>query len=170
MTPLVPHPSTPVRAFGVAAGVARAGDALRFTYRLVGSLRDVRVQAPTPSVRRDRLWEHTCFEAFVQGDGDAYVELNVSPSTEWAVYGFAGYRQAGPVPDVVPSIAVARGAEWLDVEARVELGRGAMRVGLSAVVETTDGRLTYWALAHPSRAPDFHRAEGFLVRVESSSA
>jgi hypothetical protein len=169
MTPLVPHPSTPMRAFGVAAGVARVGGELRFTYRLVGSLRDVRVQAPAAPARRDRLWEHTCFEAFVQGESDSYVELNVSPSTEWAVFGFAGYRQAGPVPDVVPSIAVARDAEWLDVEARVELGHGAVRVGLSAVVETSDGRLTYWALAHPSPTPDFHRADGFIARVEASA-
>jgi hypothetical protein len=104
----------------------------------------------------------------VQGEGDAYVELNVSPSTEWAVYGFAGYRQAGPVPDVAPSIEVARGAEWLDVEARIKLGRGSMRVGLSAVVETSDG-LTYWALAHPSSAPDFHRADGFVAHIESGT-
>jgi hypothetical protein len=169
MTPLVPHPSTPVRAFGVAAGVARAGGALRFTYRLVGSLREVRIPSPAASTRRGRLWEQTCFEAFVQREGDAaYVELNVSPSTEWAVYGFAHYRQAGPAPAAVPAIAVERGAESLDVEARIEIGRGAMRVGLSAVVETSDGRLTYWALAHPSPTPDFHRAESFVARVEAA--
>jgi hypothetical protein len=40
-----------------------------------------------------------------------------------------------------------------------------MRVGLTAVVESTDGRLTYWALAHPSPAPDFHHADGFVARV-----
>jgi hypothetical protein len=168
MTPLVPHPSTPESAFGVAAGVERvAGDGLRFTYRIVGSLRDVRVPVEAPSARRDRLWEHTCFEAFVQVDGEAsYVELNFAPSTEWAVYGFARYREGTPPPAVVPAVAVARGAESLDVTATVALGRaGAIRVGLTAVVESTAGRLTYWALTHPSPAPDFHRADGFVARV-----
>lgn len=169
MTPLVPHPSTPVRAFGVAAGVARAGGELRFTYRLVGSLRDVRVPPPSASVRRDGLWEHTCLEAFVQREGDAaYVELNVSPSTEWAVYGFARYREAGSAPAIVPTIAVSRGDESLDVEATAACGSGALRVGLTAVVETADGRLSYWALSHPSRTPDFHRAESFVIRVDAA--
>ncbi len=168
MTPLVPHPSTPESAFGVAAGVERvAGDGLRFTYRLVGSIGGVRVPLSAPSARRDGLWEHTCFEAFVQADGEAsYVELNFAPSTEWAVYGFARYREAAPAPAIVPAIAVDRGAESLDVTATVALGRGgALRVGLTAVVESADGRLTYWALAHPSPAPDFHRAGGFVARV-----
>ena len=167
MTPLVPHPSTPESAFGVAAGVERIAAGLRFAYRIVGSLRDVCVPLEAPPLRRDGLWEHTCFEAFVQADGEAsYVELNFAPSTEWAVYGFARYREATPPPAIVPVIAVDRGAESLDVTATVALGRaGALRVGLTAVVETTGGRLTYWALAHPSPAPDFHRAGGFVARV-----
>jgi hypothetical protein len=171
MTPLVPHPSTPAGAFGVAAGVERVGRGLRFAYRLVGSLRDVRVPPQTPSARRDRLWEHTCFEAFVQVDGEtSYVELNVAPSTEWAIYAFAGYREAAPPPAVEPVVAVRHGVESIDLEATVALGRpGALRVGLTAVVETTDGRRTYWALAHPSPAPDFHRAEGFVARVEEGA-
>ena len=171
MTPLVPHPSTPESAFGVAAGVERVAGALRFTYRLVGSIARVRVPDAAPSRRRDGLWEHTCFEAFVQVDGEtSYVELNVAPSTEWAVYGFARYREAATPPAIVPAIAVERGVESLDVAATVALdGAGALRVGLSAVVEATDGRRTYWALAHPSTTPDFHRAEGFVARVEEGA-
>ena len=38
MTPLVPHPSTPETAFGVAAGVERVAGGLRFAYRVVGDL------------------------------------------------------------------------------------------------------------------------------------
>jgi hypothetical protein len=172
MTPLEPHPSTPERAFGVAAGVERvAGDGLRFVYRLVGSLSQVRFPALVTSRRRDRLWEHTCFEAFVQADGDeSYVELNFAPSTEWAAYGFARYREPGAAPAIVPAIAVRRHAESLDVEATVMLGRaGRLRVGLTAVIESTDGRRSYWALAHPSATPDFHRAESFVARVEEGA-
>jgi hypothetical protein len=172
MTPLVPHPSTPESAFGVAAGVERtAGRGLRFVYRLVGSLRNVRVPLEASPARRDRLWEHTCFEAFVQMDGEAsYVELNFAPSTEWAAYGFARYREAASPPAVEPAVTVRRGAEAIDVEATFAFGRrGALRVGLSAVVESTDGRRTYWALAHPLPTPDFHRAEGFVARVEEEA-
>jgi hypothetical protein len=100
----------------------------------------------------------------------SYVEMNFSPSTEWAVYGFTRYREANEPPAIVPAIVVERGAESLDLEATVALGRaGALRVGLTAVVERANGRRTYWALAHPSPAPDFHRAEGFVARVEEGA-
>jgi len=165
MIPLVPHPSTPEDAFGVAAGVEReASGTLRFAYRVVGALEDVRV---APSGRADRLWEHTCFEAFVVVEGEAgYVELNIAPSGEWAVYGFARYRERSAVAvDAVPSVEVARGAESLDVVATLPFGAAAVRVGLTAVVERTDGRRSYWALRHPARAPDFHHADGFVIRL-----
>ena len=38
-------------------------------------------------------------------------------------------------------------------------------IGLSAVVETTDGTLSYWALAHPRAQPDFHHPVGWTARV-----
>ena len=38
-------------------------------------------------------------------------------------------------------------------------------LGLSAVIETDDGRLSYWALAHPRAQPDFHHPVGWTARV-----
>jgi hypothetical protein len=35
------------------------------------------------------------------------------------------------------------------------------RVGLSAVIEDTSGRKSYWALAHPPGKPDFHHEDCF---------
>ena len=40
---------------------------------------------------------------------------------------------------------------------------GALRLGASAVIETADGALSYWALAHPAGRPDFHHADGFAL-------
>ena len=34
---------------------------------------------------------------------------------------------------------------------------------LSAVIETTDGAMSYWALAHPSAKPDFHHPDSFVL-------
>ena len=168
MTPLVPHPSTPERAFGVAAGVERVGaTVLRVVYRLVGALDGVVLPAPTASRRRDRLWEHTCFEAFVSpGDGDGYVELNVAPSSEWAVYAFDRYREAASTPTpAAPDVVISRGTASLDVEATLSVAPGALRVGLTAVVERADGARSYWALCHPAAAPDFHHVAGWVVRL-----
>ncbi|MCC6173187.1 MAG: DOMON-like domain-containing protein [Gammaproteobacteria bacterium] len=65
--------------------------------------------------RRDGLWRHTCFEAFVAapaGHGSGYVEYNFAPSGAWAIYRFDGYRQGmrpEPAP-VAPRIVVTRAA------------------------------------------------------------
>jgi hypothetical protein len=42
-----------------------------------------------------------------------------------------------------------------------------LRLGLAAVIETTDGALSYWALAHPAARPDFHRREGWTLQLNT---
>jgi hypothetical protein len=39
------------------------------------------------------------------------------------------------------------------------------RLGLSAVIEETSGRKSYWALAHPPGKPDFHHADCFAYEL-----
>jgi len=48
----------------------------------------------------------------------------------------------------------------------LEPGAAALRLGASAVLETRDGVLSYWALAHPAARPDFHAAGGFTLRLD----
>ena len=38
-------------------------------------------------------------------------------------------------------------------------------LGLTAVIESTDGSLSYWALAHPRGVPDFHARAGWTARL-----
>jgi len=166
----------PPAAFTVRARaeLTPAGTALEVVYRLCGDLTQARIPAPAAARRVDRLWERTCFEAFVRPEeGDRYFELNFSPSSEWAAYALERYRH-GQRPLLLPSpprISVQQEANELCVTARVDLGvmadaRLPWHVGLTAVVADADGRLTYWALRHPRPKPDFHDAAGFLVRLE----
>jgi hypothetical protein len=150
---------------------------LRFEYRLRGEVAQLAIPRGAPAQRADRLWEHTCFEAFVAGHaGDSYTELNFSPSTEWAAYAFDGYR-LGMRPlelGAPPAIEVAAGANELTVTASVEVGVLAAapwpwRVGLTAVVEDRAGRRGYFALRHPREKPDFHDAQGFAVLLDGSA-
>jgi len=36
---------------------------------------------------------------------------------------------------------------------------------LTAVIETQDGNLSYWALHHPAERPDFHRNAGWTAEL-----
>lgn len=175
MIALVRHPSSPADAVHVSALAerdARGGLCLRWRFRGVGG---VRVPPPDTVRRGERLWEHTCAEAFVAADDrPGYIELNVSPARAWAVYAFAAYRERIPLdaPGLSPDVAVERDDDDLAIDVRLGLAalgpayeRSALRIALTAVVETTDGRLSYWALRHPTATPDFHHTDGFALRL-----
>lgn len=168
---LVPHPDTPCEAVRqIAVGVMRLGTRLDLRYRLDGDFEQIVLARPGPRGRADELWRQTCFEAFISA-GQGYAEINLSPSNRWAAYRFDAYRRG---------MAVAEGVELLNLEDRrdaaaYELGAkldladlpaaGDWSVGLSAVVELTDGRRCYWALRHAAGAPDFHHADAFACRL-----
>lgn len=170
------HPSTrtdAVRAIQVA--VRRSSTELQLTFRVDGDVPRISISPPsTPRFARD-LWQHTCFEAFIAVDGRAaYHEFNFAPSGEWAVYAFRGYRDGDPVADEMlhPHIAIRSSANRLELDAVVPLdrlsaihARALLRIGLSAVVETSEG-LSYWALRHPKDKPDFHNTDGFSLLLE----
>jgi len=149
---------------------------LRLRYFVDGDVRRVVVPPPVPSQATEGLWRHTCFEAFVAGQGStAYCEFNFSPSGEWAMYGFTRYREGmAPLARALPPRVLASVADdRLAVEAIVPretllgLPGGAMlRLGLAAVIERSDGGLSYWALAHPGDRPDFHDPDGFVLELE----
>jgi hypothetical protein len=179
---IVCHPATPtpvVRRIDVGVGTLPDG-ALRLRYFLDGEIERIALPPRTAPHRADRLWQHTCFEAFVaRRDARAYCELNFSPSGEWAAFGFSAYRDGmAPIPlQREPTIAVSLSEDRLALEAVVgpEIllalpGASSLRLALSAVVEESDGRLSYWALAHPADRPDFHHRDGFVLPLESPDA
>ena len=172
------HPSVTcefVRTATVRAD--RSGDArLAFRYRLEGNLDELRLPAPRVSAAADGLWRWTCFEAFVKpGNSRAYLELNFSPSTEWAIYAFDDYRSGMQprVPRRPPEIASRRTGGVFELEAAVDFEglftegppADGLRLALSAVLEDREGKSSYWALAHPSERADFHHPESFALRL-----
>lgn len=146
---------------------------LRITYQVNGDIDRLKIPANSFPRQADRLWQHSCFEAFIRADGDpSYYEFNFAPSGEWAAYSFRGYRDGGPVEDdaLWPEIAVRRTADKLELDAVVHLDRllairhgSPFRIGLSAVIEASDGTLSYWALKHPAAKPDFHHPDSFAL-------
>ena len=171
------HPSTPtesVRAIQVL--VRRSASAeLQLTYRLDGDIARINIPAPVAPRIGTELWRHTCFEAFIKVEGQtAYHEFNFAPSGEWCIYALSGYRKGAPVADATmrPHIALRANGSRLELDALVPLdtlssvhSRAVLRVGLSAVIEASDG-FSYWALRHSANKPDFHDTDGFTLLLE----
>jgi hypothetical protein len=176
---LLAHPSTPSGAVRRVAARAELvdPDSLRFQYVLEADPRQVRIPPLVPDAgRADKLWAHTCFEAFVGLlRSPQYLELNFSPSGQWAAYRFDSYRQ-GMVPalDAAPRLAVRLSEEQLELQAEVRLsgeisGERRLRIALSTVVEDREGRLSYWAVRHAPGRPDFHHPESLSLALELPS-
>ena len=170
---LTPHPDTPcaaVRAIEVEVARSAAGS-LDLRYLLRGAIGDLALPPRTDPARTDGLWRHTCFEAFVRGPAEAYVEINLAPSTQWAAYRFDGYRQGmAPLDVPAPCIDVASASEAFELAAALALGddlpaQAPWRLGLSAVIEAADGTISYWAVRHPPGRPDFHHADCFALEL-----
>src|SRR6185437_9407616 len=109
MRRLIRHPDSPSEAVTEisAEAVRQRPGGLALTYRLAGDFPRLVIPQPTEPRRADGLWRHTCFEAFVRVPGaEAYVELNLSPSGEWAAYRFDAYRQ-GMAPLEIPAPRIA---------------------------------------------------------------
>jgi hypothetical protein len=169
------HPATYTTA--VEEIEARAGwtedNALDFAYSLKGDLLRLRIPPLQPSMRADRLWQHTCFEAFVAlDDKPEYYEFNFAPSGQWAAYQFQRYRHGISIADEIgpPKITVHNLAYGLDLHAIVSPDNlpitqpGArLKIALCAVIEDKNGMLSYWALRHPPGKPDFHHRDAFAL-------
>jgi hypothetical protein len=177
---LMCHPETYTPA--VEEIEARVGwtqdNALAFTYALKGDLMRLRIPLPQPALRADRLWQHTCFEAFVALKGNPkYYEFNFAPSGQWAAYSFQRYRVGTPLEDDIPTpkITSRKLANGLDLEAIVHLGTlpviqpgACLQLALCAVIEDENGTLSYWALKHSPGKPDFHHRDTFVLDLQPS--
>ena len=158
MVSLVRHPDTPPGAIeAIDARMERAAGGFVASFVVRGDLRRLVLPASADPVRTNELWRTTCFELFVSGEGAAYREYNFSPSGAWAAYDFTGYREGMAPAEADVLIRVERDDHRfiLLADIRADLPPFAP-IGLTAVIEETDGAIRYWATSFEPGKPDFH--------------
>ena len=146
---------------------------LKLHYKLAGAIGDLQLPDWAQGARAADLWQHTCFELFLRDREGSYLEFNFSPSTQWAACAFDGYRSGmRDAPDSMqPAIRFVAGGEGLALMAEIEglPSEGSWQIGLCAVIEEKNGNKSYWALAHPPGAPDFHHPACFALELPAAS-
>lgn len=168
------HPDTPpktIDAFTVEVERQVHGR-IWIRYHVDAPVDELELGLPSATKRRDGLWKTTCFEAFVKESGNSgYLEFNFAPSSEWAAYSFSGYREAMaelPMP-IAPELGNDASQSHFALEAVFELPQifadKDLLLAITAVIEEMDGTKSYWSLAHPTGAPDFHHPDCFTLRL-----
>jgi len=81
------------------------------------------------------------------------------------------YRQVGMRQETriqrIP-FDVRKEADALSLEMAINLGpiiasNRSIEVGIASVMQTQDGKETYWAMLHPRPEADFHARESFVL-------
>jgi len=156
----------------VIGKISRYAEHLTLTYEVLGDLSAVFVpEQIIPPSRRDNLWQTTCFECFLRPAAQSqYWEMNFSPSCCWNVYQFSNYRQGGQaaseiqmLPFEVLQTSTALQAVWKFDLSMLQLAETTIEVAIATVIQFQDGTLSYWALTHPGREPDFHHRDSFVL-------
>jgi hypothetical protein len=173
---LRPHAGAPpARVKSVQAALVRlAPDKVHLRYMIWAPVDELALPDPAENDRTDGLWGTTCFELFIRGQNGSYEEYNFSPSSQWAAYRFAAYRQsASPLPLAArPQIELSAAADLLDMEVVLTVASETSGpASLAAVIEEKSGTKSYWALAHPPEGPpDFHHPSCFVLELPPPSA
>ena len=147
-------------------------DYLHLQYELTGELSALNIPTVQAPCAVDGLWQHTCFEAFIAvNDEEGYYEFNFSPSSAWAAYAFSAYRHrsAWTIKNP-PFIIFTQTDESLLMDVLIDAddlplkrAEQSFQLGITAVIETNEGELSYWALQHSEGAPDFHQRNDFIL-------
>jgi len=158
----------------ITGAIGREADVLSLSCKVVGETADLILPAPAEKpLRRDNLWQTTCFELFLAEEGAAnYREFNLSPSGHWNVYSFAGYRKnmlEEPAYSSLP-FTIHKERRELSITIGLQLeeivdGEKNLEAAACAVIRSVRHGLSYWALTHCGPQPDFHRRESFLIKL-----
>jgi hypothetical protein len=185
LQPLKPFQETPAtQGYTIFAGVRWQQNLLQFSYEIRGNLHLILWPEVVSSPgQRDGLWQTTCLEAFIaRSDQSGYLEINLSPSGESAVYAFTDYRVHSTefaLPEAIdslelPKFTCEKKSQLFSLQAELDLRdyefaqlnqASELRFGLTAVIEHQDRSKAYFALDHvrisPESKPDFHQAQTF---------
>jgi len=172
---LQPFPGDrPLPDVSITGQIARSVHTLALSYELRGSLAEVVVPvAADPPSRKDELWTTTCFEFFLAPSASQrYWEFNLSPAGHWNVYRFDGYRQGMQTESALTALPFSVQAQPTTVHLNVEVdlekivpSASSLEVAIAAVIQPTQGEVSYWALTHPGPEADFHQRQGFILRI-----
>ncbi len=172
---LKPFPASGTLAdLKIIANITRHSNTITVQYDLTGPLAELMIsELSDRPVRRNNLWEETCLEIFLAPDNsEHYWEFNLSPAGHWNIYQFKSYRKGMREEQAFTSLPFIVSRQEDNFLFSLDIGLDkivpsdqTIDVGISAVIKSIDGELTYWALEHSGTEADFHRRDTFIIEL-----
>ena len=164
--------------FSLSASALIKKSVLFVTFELRGALSEIsNLQATEKAgLRKNELWKHTCFEWFLKpADSTAYWECNIAPGGDWNLYSLSDYRKNLLEEKNLSSFSLKTqrlSDEKWSLHASFDLSpisplqdNTKLLLNLSAVLELTNGQMTYWSLSHTQSKADFHHPNHFVMEL-----
>lgn len=149
---------------------------LSVTYTLEGHIDDLYLPEFAETRKENELWLSTCFELFIAHETQPhYLEFNFSPKGHWNSYFFSDYRIAASPSETErasPKFKTDAQKNLYCFEAEIPHNKNwplPLLVGISSVLKHHTRGLSYWALSHPAKKPDFHDRRSFVTFSKSSN-
>ena len=172
---LIPYlQSEQCRDIVVGGGVRRHKSTISIWFHLAGAeFVDLPERLAYSHQRKEELWKSTCFEIFfTRPDFPRYWEVNLSPTGDWDMYTFDGYRQGmlreEGVDRLSSRMVLENGCLTLHCSLCLDnlgLENYPLRAGISAVLRHKTNELSYWALSHGDDRADFHNPDTFTLTL-----
>ena len=159
----------------LTAEIQRTSTQLNLFYELKGQVSEIIFpdSASTQNLRRDNLWETTCFECFLGEVNSAeYWEINLAPSQSWNVYRFSEYRKGMTTEDRIKTLQSRSERSHskftleccLPLESLVLESR-QLELSLTTVLQKQNGEMGFWAVSHSAHQADFHQRQSFIIKI-----
>jgi hypothetical protein len=154
----------------ICGTVSRQDNIFKIDYQLKGNLETIFISPSSHNpARRNELWQTTCLEFFLGiVEKECYWEFNLSPSGDWNIYRFDSYRRGMREEitfDRLPFTTQIQ-PNLYQLQLSVDLNKIIapdilLDMAITAVIETKEGKISYWALSHRSSEADFHQRKSF---------
>lgn len=144
-----------------------SADTIELTYTWVDNKKWIHFEFQPVGNRAMKLWEQTCFEAFVQPVGDKkYFEINLTINKSWNVFEFSDYRIPQPPQEFAGAELIQVLIQDNQMKAQIKF-KGVkfdrIKVSLCSVVILKNKSVTYWSNRHAEQKPNFHHFDSFTI-------
>jgi hypothetical protein len=171
---LQPFPGSIAPDISITGVITRDRQQLNIVYIVSGSIDAIPLPSLNPlPTRQWELWETTCLECFIGlPEAQNYWEFNLAPNGNWNAFALTDYREGIAEAAEITSIVITTDrtvdrftlSTTIPLSAIVPKGK-PLEMSVTAVIQTQEQAVSYWAIAHCGNAADFHRRDSFQLAI-----